>query len=386
MISIREFADDFAGELKPGESAFTQNRIEFGVQWNNWQFAYVDRFDYLTEFTQDTATIHYANKNNLPLANRVYNASLNVERVRARGLKAGYRFQLSEQLSIRGAATYYFDMSDLQSGLASATGQLDPVDDQLIADANAIVDTLDNTNRDLTPLRNLLSGIEGSVLIDYAYDEPKFKEPEYAVPVIVGTPNPPISGVNFGSPDGTGYSLDLGVTWQPTEQLTLNLDLIDIANEFGWDNAPQTYATVNLNTTISDLLDVAQGFINGDVVRPNDVVERQLIVNIRNEDYNQRLPERIDLRARYELDQTISLFSWQPKLAVISQYYHTDFQAFPRLGIGLNENVSVMYDFGGDALYLDISGKYAFMKLILDDFDADKAQTFGLAVGVNFRF
>ncbi len=105
VISIAEFADDFAGDLQPGESAFSQNRIELGVKWNNWTFAYVDRFDYLTEFTPDTAIIHHANKNNLPLANRVYNASLDVARVRAKGQKAGYEWTLSDTLSLRGAAT-----------------------------------------------------------------------------------------------------------------------------------------------------------------------------------------------------------------------------------------------------------------------------------------
>ena len=79
-------------------------------------------------------------------------------------------------------------------------------------------------------------------------------------------------------------------------------------------------------------------------------------------------------------------FGWKPQLAVLGNYYHTDTKDFLRLGVGLNESVALMYDFGGEAFMFNIRGKYAYLQFVMDDFDADKAQTFGFALGFNFRF
>ena len=386
VISIKEFADDFRGDLATGDNAQTQNRFEIGGTWGPWRLAYVDRFDYITEFTQDTAIIHQSNENDLPLINREYDVFLGVERLRARGIKGGYNWQVNDTLSVRGDVTWYFDLRDLQSGFARANGPLDPVTEQLEADVNAFIDTLDIDNRDLSPLRTLLADVDGSVEISYAYDEPKFDEPNYVQPVIFAPQPPPLTGVDFSAPGGDGYSIDLGVTWQATPQLRLDLDVTDAVNEFSWDNAPTTYATLDVGEAVNQLIDEAQLLVNSEVARPDDVIDDQLIVDIRNQDYTQKLSERYSLRGRYDLANAINLFGWEATPAVVGQFYRTELHDFPRLGVGLNDNLEVMYDFGGDALLVNFRTRWVYARLIIDEFDADKANTFGFQVGFNLGF
>lgn len=172
---------------------------------------------------------------------------------------------------------------------------------------------------------------------------------------------------------------------QATKQLNLDLRLIDIANKFKWEDAPQTYATFNLNAAILDALTVAQEFVNGEVVNPNEIVDRQLNVNIFNDDYDQTLPWRADLNARYSLDKELDVLGWTPNIYLLGNYPYTDTMDFPRFGVGF-DNFEILYDFGGDALILNYKGKYGFAKFIADDLDTDKAHTFGFAIGINYRF
>ncbi len=387
VVSIKEFVDSFDETLKPGNTAFSQNKIEIGFEWKSWRFAYIERFDYITEFSEDTAFIHHAENNNITVpTDRDYDVFLGIERVRAKGFKAGYTWQVRDGLSFDFGANYYYDLSELQSGKVEANGKLDPLSDDLLNQANAIIDTLSQTNRDLTPLRDIAAQISFTALIDYAYNSPKFGEKTYRKPNITGSPNPVLTGVSFEEPNGWGYSFDFGVAWQATDKLHLDLRLIDIGNKFKWENAPQTFATFDLNAAVLDLLDVAQDFVNGEIVDPNGIIDRQVNVDIFNGDYNQTLPWRADLNARYSLDKELKLFGWTPNISILGNYYYTDTKDFPRFGVGFDNNVEVLWDFGGDALILAYEGKYGFARLIADDLNTDKAHTFGVSVGVNYAF
>ncbi|MFP6809383.1 MAG: hypothetical protein VB957_19680 [Pseudomonadales bacterium] len=83
-------------------------------------------------------------KNNLTVpTDRDYHLLLDVERVRAQGFKLGYNWRFNDKLSFDFAGTYYYNLSDLQSGKAEIFGDLDPLDDDLLAEAQVIIDGLD---------------------------------------------------------------------------------------------------------------------------------------------------------------------------------------------------------------------------------------------------
>lgn len=386
-VSIDEFATDFDDDLEDGETAFTHDRLELGVSWKGFRIGYVHRFDYVTEFTEDTALFHHSEKNNIVLpTNREYDLLLDVERLEAKGFEIGYEWNFYEGMTIDVSYSYYSDLSQLQSGFAGVRGDLEPFDAQFLADAQAVIDGLSFANRDLTPLINLAQDIQANLRIDYAYDEPKFDEPLYRVPNITGPQNPVITGVNFAEPDGTGYSVDVGFNWQVNEQLNVNVELIDIANEFNWDNAPTTRTTFNLNAFILDTLNVAQDLVNGEIVRPNDIIARNIDVVIVNEDFDQELEARFDVEVNYDTGYRPNLFGWEPALGVSAGYYHTDMQDFPRIGISLDNSFYIGYDIGGEAISLSYEGKYGFISFISDDFGYEDARTFGIAAGLNYTF
>jgi hypothetical protein len=386
-VSIDQFASDFDDDLEGGDTAFTHNRFEIGGKWRGFRLGYVHRFDYVTEFTEDTALYHHSEKNNSPLPeNRRYDLLLDVERVEAKGFEVGYEWNFYKGMTVDVSYSYYTDLSELQSGFASISGDLTPFTDQFKADANAILDTINTNSRDLSPLLALAQSVSANLAIDYAYDEPKFGEPEYQVPVIVGANNPPISGVSFAPPSGTGYSVDIGFNWQINDQLNVNLELIDIANEFNWDNAPRTQTTFDLNAFLIDAVNLAQNLVDGQVVRPDDLIDQHINVQIFNEDYDQELEARYDLEVNYDTHYELDLFGWTPSVGVSGGYYKTGTEDFPRIGVNLDQMLFLGYDIGGKAISLGYEGKYGFLQLVSDDFGFKDARTFGIVAGLNYSF
>ena len=387
-VSVDKFANDFDAPLESGDTAFTHDQIEVGVQWNEWRVSYVQRFDYVTSFTEDTALYHHSVKNDLALpTNREYDLLLDVERLNAKGIKLGYNWEFRQDLSFDIAFAYYNEVTDLQSGKAAVNGDLEPLTDELRAEAELILDGISADNRDLSALLALIEDVNARVVIDYYYDEPKFNEPDYAVPVITGPSNPVISGVDFSSPSGTGYSLDLGMNWQVTDQLNLDLKLFDVVNNFSWKNAPYSVTTFNLNPALVDAIGVSQDFIDGLIVTPNDLVGRHVDVTILNRDYDQELPWRANLRANYSLDKEINILNfWTPNISVLGGYYYTKTQHFPSLGIGFDDTLQLAYDFGGEAFSINYRNRYFFARLMTDSLAFEDAHTIGLALGVNFGF
>ena len=387
VVSIDQFAKDFKDDLVSGETAFTHNKFEIGTHYGDFRVSYIARFDYVTEFTEDTAFFHHSEKNLNPLpTNREYELLLDAERASAQGIKLGYLWNISDSVAIDFAGTYYYNATDLQSGHAGASGDIEPIDDDLIAEFRAVTDGLTTDNRDLSPLIALSSDVRLDIDIDYAYDEPKFGEKFYRKPVILGDPNPIISGIDFSEPEGTGYSFDVSINWQATEKVRVNVDFIDLGYIITWKNAPQTRARFSLNPALIDTIEVTQVFVDGGVVTPNEIFDRHVFVDIFNADYDQHIPWRANVSASWLLGLEPNLFGWKPNVSLLGGYYHTDAKDFPRIGIGLNETLQFFYDFGGEALHLNYEGKYGFARIIADKFDSKKAHTLGIALGTNIRF
>jgi hypothetical protein len=385
--SFTKFADEFNEPLDSGDTALTHNFIELGGRWNNFHLGAVQRFDYITAYTQDTALVHHSNRNNIVLPdNRDYDLSLEVERITAKGYRFGYVWQAAKDLHIDFSAAWYNDISDLQSGRVIAIGDLEPITEAVKAQAELLISDLTVDNRDLSPLVELADSISAILSINYAYDKPQFDEPFYQRPVIVGDPNPLLSGVDFVAPGGDGYAFDIAISWRASPRLQLDLHVMDLFNEFTWEGAPQTRTTFDLNPALIDALQIAQDFVDGLIVTPNDIVDRHVFVEIFNADFTQKLPTRFDLKARYKLPYEPDLFGWKPGLSLLTGWYHTDTQEFPRIGLGFDDNISFEFDIGSSALAVTYDHRYVFARLVTDSLDFSKANAFGLELGLNFTF
>ncbi|MEM7363201.1 MAG: hypothetical protein AAF525_04210 [Pseudomonadota bacterium] len=379
---ITRFAQEFDSPLTPGDTTFTHNRVEVGIEYGPWRVGITDRFDYVTSYTEDTAFVHHSNRNGLALPNdREYQLLLAVERVRARGLSLSWSRTFGPvDLTARG--TFYNDLSDLQSGAVSASGDLEPITPEVRTQAETLLSELTVDNRDLSPLYDLAEDINANITIDYLYDQPEFDEPNYRTPVIVGDPNPVISGVDFSEPGGSGYSVDLMLTWQVTDQLNVSLDITDFINRFNWDQAPRTIASFDLNPALIDSIGVAQDFVDGLIVRPNDLIDEHLFVEIFNTDYEQTLGTRYRVAGQYAMNNVVFGEQTLP-ISILGEVFRTEGQTFTAIGLGWSDRAAVYYDLSAEAFRFDVQLPYITMGITTDSLGTDDAHTFGLTLKLN---
>lgn len=105
--SIHSFIHDFEGKFEGGEYAFTESRAELGARYGAFSISYLLRYDHFYEFDNDTARGYYEVENKLPqAAGDRYNIDLDVNHIRANGIKAAFDFSPLDKLSVNVALSY----------------------------------------------------------------------------------------------------------------------------------------------------------------------------------------------------------------------------------------------------------------------------------------
>ena len=78
--------------------------------------------------------------------------------------------------------------------------------------------------------------------------------------------------------------MDLLLTWQVNDQLNVSLNITDFINRFNWDHAPRTITHFDPNLILIDSIGVTQNFVDGLIVRPNDLIDEHLLIEVFNTD------------------------------------------------------------------------------------------------------
>ena len=78
--------------------------------------------------------------------------------------------------------------------------------------------------------------------------------------------------------------MDLLLTWQVNDQLNVSLNITDFINRFNRDHAPRTITHFDPNLILIDSIGVAQNFVDGLIVRPNDLIDEHLLIEVFNTD------------------------------------------------------------------------------------------------------
>ncbi len=241
-LAIHQIANDWQGKLDDGNLAFTYNRFEFGVSWNNWRVGYVARYDYRLEFSEDTALFYYEEENNVRRTNdRVYDVYLDVTHQRSQGLAIHYDWQVRDDLRITPSLAY-LHANDIIDGTLKGEAQF-------YGD-----DTFSGT-----------LGIDYYYLEDFLFERP----------------------VDTGNYRGHGYSFDLDIHWQPLDQLQLQLKTFDLLTRIHWNGLPRTRAQADTEP-----------------VQTDDPFERYREASVQGResdaDFRQKLPTRVLLRSAYQ--------------------------------------------------------------------------------------
>jgi len=201
-ISIHDFTRHWQGDFQGGRHAFLLGRAELTYQEEKHEMSLIWRYDYLLNFSKDTAEIYNAySKNLLPNTQRNYDLNLTANYTEARGIRWTPRLKMDNGLTISPGINV-LQGNKLTDGHVSGNTLF----------SKAGFGGNDFKTADLS--------------IDYRYSRPELHEEE-----LNWQPN---------KPTGIGGSLDLRVDWQPNEYKHIAVQLYDVYGQINWHKTPAT--------------------------------------------------------------------------------------------------------------------------------------------------
>ena len=201
-VSIKAFTDDWHDNLKTGYKAFLQGRAEISTKNKHRQLSILWRYDYLLDFSEQTAQIYHAYKNNyLPIAQQDYPLFI----------KAKY----SESYGIRWLQYQEFN-KNLKLGLAiNLLKGYKITDGQLEGNVN-----FKQQGFKVKDINNM------QMDVNYYYDEPQLKEEQ-----LEWYPK---------NPSALGFSVDAELAWQINPKTHFLVQINDIYGRLYWQDIPTT--------------------------------------------------------------------------------------------------------------------------------------------------
>lgn len=244
--AIKAFGEDWDETLYPGSVALTHNRVELGVAWRQWRLGLIKRYDYLYDFSSETAELLYLIENRVSLTpGEQYTLQLSANSLIARGLKLSYQHTV-DNVNV-GLSVSYLEGQDF-------------IDGALSGDAQAISAKDYDLKFD----------------VDYFYSEDKLFER-----------NAPL-------PQGRGYGIDFMLDWRPGEQWYFKMDVVDLWAEIHWKDGLRTVATADSNTKQFD----DDGYVIFNPVATGIEI---------TESHTQKIPRKIFLNTAYMFQHEHSL-------------------------------------------------------------------------------
>lgn len=198
-IPVKSIIDDhWQGNYEGSTSLFTLNRADIAFGYGHWMIGASARYDYFGRFSEETIGFIYRDKNKLPQPeNQVLPVHLDVEHAISQG---GFIQYDNTYRSLR----YLVRLNGWYS------------EELLSGNINGELNT--NVNEDYTGLLNF----------DYNYKEDTLFDRL--------TPDPI---------EGVGYSLDIELAWQVSDNIELSLKMHDVGHRITWKDVYHTKATLD---------------------------------------------------------------------------------------------------------------------------------------------
>lgn len=316
-VSINAFTSNWHDTLKSGDSAFLQGRAELFTQQNNHQLSLLWRYDYLLDFSEQTAQLYhtYANDKS-PIANKIYPLKI----------KAKY----SENYGVR-----WLQQFKSTSNFQWAVG-LNLLKGYKLTDGN-----VEGSVLFLKPSFAVKDIKNAQLDVFYHYDEPQLQEQQ-----LEWHPR---------NPSGLGFSIDAEVAWQIQSNLALNLILYDVYGRLYWQDVASTQYNLSCECSLF-----------------NHNIEGQLAIDSR---YTQDLSTHGQLNLDYQYNKlwSVGLKSsfnqqmalWQPSIAYQYKTWQTRFLIEPQT----------------HALGVEVKNSYMYLRWLADDLNTNQAHRLGLSLG-----
>ena len=318
-LAIKALADDWEPPFYGGDRALTYDKIEAGVRWRGWQLGILERYDYLMEFSAQTAEFVYLIKNRIPLQpGREYQIYLKAIHNRSQGIRLGRTYKFTSTLS-GGLALAYLRSKAFTDGTLWGSAR---------ASAEKDYDFQFDT--------------------DYVYSRDVLFDRHVDAPI------------------GQGFNLDLSLAWQPSEAVTAQLDIIDLAGRMYWDEAPYTLATASSDTKSFD----EQGYVRYDPVISGFESDKRFI---------QTLPRKTFLAAQYR---------YSDEFEAVMEYRDFQIQHFTSIGVGWRykqkHHFQTLYTPTTNALTLRYLRGKLHLELSADHVKINRIRYFTLQLSYNY--
>jgi len=238
-VPVLDFFGSWKGakQYQEGDSAYANNFAQIGVQYQKFSFATFYRYDYYIDMHPDVAEYRYLFHNKRDqLADKDYIYDFTEQRSTSKGLRLGYRFEPSDDLTIN---TYLniihsvkFQVRDISDGYVNGKTKL------------------------------------GDATIDYRFNQDTlFKLSEVQ-----------------DKPTGYGASLDFDITYKVLDDLTLDVSVKDLFHFIHFDQSPYSIGSFSVNNFVYD---------------EQNVLQQQPLANLKTHEggeprsFTQRLPTRL---------------------------------------------------------------------------------------------
>lgn len=317
-VSINAFTSNWHDTLKSGDKAFLQGRAELFTQNSHRQLSLLWRYDYLLDFSEQTAQLYHAYANDkLPIANQVYPLKINAKYSETYGIRWLQKFKATPQL------TWAIGLN-LLKGYKLTNGQIDG--DVLFQQPSFAVKDIKNAQLD----------------VFYHYDEPQLQEQQ-----LEWHPR---------NPNGLGFSIDAEVNWQPLSNLALNLTLYDVYGRLYWQDVATTQYNLSCDCSLY------KHNIEGELAIDSHYTQYLSTHGQLSIDYHYDAAWSVGLKSRF--NQQIAL--WQPSIAYQYKTWQTRFLVEPQT----------------NSLGIQVKNPYVYLRWLADDLNTNQAHRLGLSLGI----
>ncbi|WP_227429936.1 outer membrane protein transport protein [Psychrobacter sp. I-STPA6b] len=319
--SIHSFVDDWDAPLESGDYAYAQGRAGVEIMPAQSMFSYgLDwRYDYLMKFSESTAQVYHQYKNKqISTHSQVYPLSLQVQHNERLGIHIGTQATLFDDWTLDTKA-------HLWKGLHSIDGQ---IYGQLLSRVP--------TNQ---PSASSKDSVDKAVArLDYYYDKPALGE----------------ENLNWhpATPQGYGYSFDISLQGQLTDNTQLNIQAYDVLGHMYWKDIASTN------------YDLEYG-VNR---RPVYTIEGKLLTK----DVRQHLPWQVEASLTHQLDN-----QWQLGLQTQSNEYSTLYQLSAGYPFQLDSTpvvVTGIVEPQTQAFGVEVDSAYGGVKFLADSLNSHSAK------------
>lgn len=205
---LKLVADELRGGEKPENAnhALTYNRGEIGFSAYGWELAYSVREDYVLNYSPDTMTLFYLDKNKKRIPDRSdYQVYLDVKHVKSDGWRLGYGWQWDDAAKFK-VSLNYLEAEELLYGTLSG---------------------------DIAVENGDING--GALQVSYHYHRDYF-----------------LKRKNFELAEGKGYSIDVEADIDLGDKWNVRINLYDLLGQIYWERAPYTDLTIAETQTYYD--------------------------------------------------------------------------------------------------------------------------------------